>query len=119
MVGSDRTGYYESSGIFREIWASLNYENGPLGLPVGDILTNTQTGIVFQQYAGGFIVGNEKYGYHALYGKIGDIWTKQGWENGPLGLPVGDILTNTQTGIVFQQYAGGFIVGNEKYGYHA
>ncbi|MBR3176449.1 hypothetical protein IKF25_00545 [Candidatus Saccharibacteria bacterium] len=118
IVGNDKYGYYESRGRIRDVWAKQNCEHGTLGFPVGEIQENKGSGIIFQQYQGGFIVGNDRYGYYESRGKIREVWEKQGFEWGPLGFPVSEIRDNPKTGIIYQEYQGGFIVGNEKYGYY-
>ena len=117
IVGSESTGYFESSGKIREVWSKQNFESGALGFPTGDIYENKQTGIIFQQYQNGFIVGNDEYGYYESRGKIREVWSKQNYESGTLGFPISNISENKSTGIVFQQYQNGFIVGNDKLGY--
>ncbi|MBR3378523.1 hypothetical protein IKG50_04360, partial [Candidatus Saccharibacteria bacterium] len=89
-----------------DIWTKQGWENGPLGLPVGDILTNTQTGIVFQQYAGGFIVGNEKYGFYESRGKLRSYWAEHGYENGFMGFPMSNII-EADSNIIYQRYQTG------------
>ena len=117
IVGNDKYGYYESRGKIRERWQSLNFESGALGFPTSNILKNPYTGITFQYYTGGAIVGNDKYGYYESRGKIRERWKQLGFESSALGFPTSNIYKNPYTGIVFQNYAGGVIAGNDKYGY--
>ena len=117
IVGHELTGFYESSGKIRNVWAKSGYESGVLGFPTSPIYTNERTGIVFQSYEHGLIVGNEKLGYYESRGKTREVWGKTGYESGTLGFPTSPIYTNERTGIVFQYYENGAIVGNEKLGY--
>ena len=118
IVGNKETGYYESRGKIRETWGKLMYEYGKLGFPVSNIKTNKTTGISFQQYEGGYIVGNDKKGYFESRGKSRDTWLKLGYEAGKLGFPKTNIKNNKETGIYFQQYDGGYVVGNGNKGYY-
>ena len=118
IVGNNQYGYHESSGNIREVWRSFGFEGGKLGFPIGNIETNTNTGIYWQQFQNGYIVGNDKYGYYESTGNIREVWRSFGFEGGKLGFPIGNIETNTNTGIYWQQYQNGYIVGNDKYGYY-
>ena len=118
ILGSEKTGYYESMGGIRDKWAQLGFENGKLGFPIGSIYTNPTTGISWQEYENGFILGSEKNGYYESSGKIRDTWGTLGYESGKLGFPAGDIMENPTTGISWQEYENGFILGSEKTGYY-
>ena len=118
VVGNDQYGYYESRGKIRARWQSLGFEGGVLGFPTGNIQTNAKTGIYWQNYSGGVIVGNDKYGYWESRGKIRSRWQSLGFEGGALGFPTSNIQSNSKTGIYWQNYSGGVIVGNDKYGYY-
>ena len=118
VVGNDQYGYYESRGKIRARWQSLGFEGGVLGFPTGNIQTNAKTGIYWQNYTGGVIVGNDKYGYWESRGKIRSRWQSLGFEGGGLGFPTSNIQSNSKTGIYWQNYSGGVIVGNDKYGYY-
>ena len=118
VVGNDQYGYYESRGKIRARWQSLGFEGGVLGFPTGNIQTNAKTGIYWQNYTGGVIVGNDKYGYWESRGKIRSRWQSLGFEGGALGFPTSNIQSNSKTGIYWQNYSGGVIVGNDKYGYY-
>ncbi|MBR3322896.1 hypothetical protein IKG13_02465, partial [Candidatus Saccharibacteria bacterium] len=43
IVGSERTGYFESRGKIRDVWAEMKYEAGSLGFPLSDIQKNEST----------------------------------------------------------------------------
>ena len=117
IVGNDKYGYYESSGRIRQIWQNQNFESGALGFPISGIQTTTSTGMIYQHYSGGAIVGNDKHGYFESRGKIRELWQKFGFEFGVFGFPTSNIETNPKTGIYWQYFEGGAIVGNDKHGY--
>lgn len=118
IVGNDKYGYYESSGQIRRVWQNQRFEFGPLGFPTSSIQTTPSSGIIYQHYTGGAIVGNDKYGYYESRGKIREVWQKFGFEFGPLGFPTSNIETTSATGISYQYYSGGAIVGDDKHGYY-
>ena len=118
ILGNNKYGYYESSGAIRDVWHSFGFESGKLGFPIGDIKTNTKTGIIYQQYQNGYIVGKDELGYFESTGNIRNVWHSFGFENGKLGFPISNVKHNSKTGIYWQQYENGYIVGNGKYGYH-
>lgn len=118
IVGTDKTGYYESTGKIRDLWASRGFESGVFGFPISNIENNPETGVLWQYYIGGTIVGDDRTGYYESRGAIRDFWAKTGFEYGMLGKPISNIDTNTKTGIIFQEYERGFIVGTGKTGYY-
>ncbi len=117
IVGNDKYGYYESRGKIREVWQKQGFEFGNLGFPLTDIQSSS-SGIYYQEYQGGFIVGRDKTGYYISTGKIREVWQRLGFEFGNLGFPTSNIKENPNTGIYYQDYEHGCIVGNDKYGYY-
>ncbi|MBQ8991997.1 hypothetical protein IJ103_03415 [Candidatus Saccharibacteria bacterium] len=117
IVGNDKYGYYESSGKIRKVWQNQNFESGALGFPTSGIKTTKSTGMIYQYYTGGAIVGNDAHGYFESRGKIREVWQKFGFEFGALGFPTSNIETNKKTGIYWQYFEGGAIVGNDAHGY--
>ena len=117
IVGSDTKGWFISMGKSRRVWQDHNFEFGDLGWPTSDILTNTQTGISFQYYENGAIVGNDTKGWFVSMGKSREVWQRNGFESGVLGFPTSDFQENKWTGIKWQDYEGGKIVGNDEKGW--
>ena len=118
IVGTDKTGYYVSIGKIRERWESTGFEFGALGLPLSDVIVNPDNGTTYQQYQNGYIVGTDKTGYYVSIGKIRERWESTGFEFGALGLPLSDISSNVSTGISWQVYEYGLIVGSESTGFY-
>ena len=116
IIGSDKYGYYVSMGGIRNVWEKSGFESGILGFLKSDINT-TQSGISYQQYDHGFIIGSDRLGYYISMGAIRDVWEKSGFESGPLGFLKSNINT-TNSGISYQQYNNGFIIGNSTLGYY-
>jgi len=118
IIGDKNHGFYISMGPIRDKWVAQNYEFGMLGWPKSDIQTNKDSGIEYQEYEHGYIVGNKQHGYYYSMGKIRDKWASQWYESGPLGWPKSDIQTNKDSGIEYQEYEHGYIVGNKQHGYY-
>ena len=114
IVGNEVHGYHISMGPIRDVWVRNNWEFGPLGFPITDILTNTASGIRWQEFEHGFIVGNDAHGYHISMGPIRDAWVRNNWEFGPLGFPTSDIIE--EGGKKYQWYEGGKVLYTNERG---
>ena len=117
IVGNVMNGFYISKGETRKVWQQHHFESGVLGFPTSDIVVNTSTGFVYQNYQNGAVVGSDATGYYISFGKIRDVWQKQGFEYGELGLPVSTIIKEP-TGIFYQNYQGGVVVGQDTTGFY-
>ena len=117
IVGSEKTGYFESLGKIRTVWQKFGFEGGKFGFPTGSIASNSKTGILWQTYQNGLIVGNDTYGYYDSMGGIRSAWQRMGFESGKMGFPTAFIASNSRTGASWQQYQNGFIIGSDKTGY--
>lgn len=102
MVGNDSKGWYISIGKSRDAWARLGYESG-LGFPTSDIYENPATGMKWQGYEKGLIVGNDSKGWYESRGRIREKWQNSGFESGRYGFPKSDISGRCQ------RYEGGTI----------
>ncbi len=164
IVGSSKTGFYESRGIFRSIWQKYGFEGGMFGFPTSDIVEDKEAGITYQKYQGGaivvdqnnksfitktailekwlkdknlgaivdsfgkndvtgivwqafqngLIVGSSKTGFYESSGEIRKIWQKYGFESGKLGFPLSDIVEDKEKGLVYQKYQGGIILSSDN-----
>lgn len=85
------------NGALRDRWASLGWEFGTLGYPVGDGVCGLAGGGCFQPFERGNLYWSQASGAHFLSGPVGDRWGTTGWEYGSLGYPVSD-LTATPNG---------------------
>ena len=96
-------GYAEINKHYLE----LGGENGRLGKKNGNMQSNSYTGITWQEYEHGFILGSERTGFYESSGKIREAWAQSGYEMGVLGFPTDDVVT--KSGITSQRYEGGVI----------
>ncbi len=113
IVGNDQHGYYESRGKIRELWQKFGFEFGVFGFPKSNIETNPKTGIYWQYFDGGAIVGNDKHGYYESRGKIRDAWAAQNFEFGKLGFPTSNIY-DAGTNRKAQSFENGIIYLDTK-----
>ncbi len=118
IVGSSKTGYYESmNGPIREVWAKNGYQNGVLGMPLENIMHDSKTGMYWQQFQNGYIVGSDATGYYkSMNGPIRDVWAKNGYQNGVLGMPTSEIIRNSSAKTQTQVFQNGQIVYSEETG---
>ena len=78
-------------------------------------MSNPSTGIEWQEYEHGLIVGNKAHGYYVSMGEIRSVWAKHDWEFGPLGFPKSDIITDNKD-LQYQRYEGGTIYYSDRQG---
>ncbi|MFT8638056.1 MAG: hypothetical protein ABF811_08935 [Pseudoclavibacter sp.] len=72
-------------------YATLRYEQGPLGFPQADELSGLKNGGYSQLFLNGTqIHWSPASGAHVTLGGIQAYWARNGWENGWLGYPTGD-----------------------------
>ena len=115
IAGNDKNGYsYVNKGIFDK-WAELGFYDSGLGKPITNLMSNKNSGIEWQEFEHGFIVGNKAHGYFISMGPTREVWVKQKWEFGPLGFPQSDIIMGAD-GIQKQTYEGGTIFYSKKSG---
>ncbi|MDO4967839.1 MAG: hypothetical protein Q4E70_03740 [Candidatus Saccharibacteria bacterium] len=117
VVGNDSHGWHVSMGKSRSVWASFNFESGILGWPTSELQENSKTGMRWQNYTGGKIVGNDEKGWFISVGKSAEVWEKHDYESGELGFPTSNLYRNSSTGMEWQNYENGVIVGNDSHGW--
>ncbi|MBR3179980.1 hypothetical protein IKF57_00400, partial [Candidatus Saccharibacteria bacterium] len=95
-----------------EVYKKYNGKDGILGAQKTALMFNPGSGIKWIEYQNGSIVGSERTGFYVSMGPIREVWVNQQWEFGPLGFPITDILTNPSSGIEWQEFEHGFVVGS-------
>lgn len=70
-------------------WQALGGPGGPLGDAVSDEADAAHGGR-FNNFQYGFIYWIPRYGAHAVYGLIGEMWNSMGRERGTCGYPTTD-----------------------------
>lgn len=100
---SARTGAHEVHGEIAARWRSAGAEASFLGLPISDEVRLEGTGAATAGYAhfeGGSIYWSARHGAAIVHGMVRDIWALLGWERSMLGLPVGDVRYDRETGVL-------------------
>ncbi|SDO35396.1 Metallo-peptidase family M12B Reprolysin-like, partial [Klenkia soli] len=94
-------------------------ETGVLGYPVSDYACGMALGGCGQAFQGGRVYSTWSTGTHAVYGAFQDVWTAQGYENGPLGYPTTDVICGMRGGGCGQVFQGGRIYSSPSTGTYA
>lgn len=107
------TGAHAVPNAILETYASLGYEAGALGYPVGDhtVLTGPDGNAWgdVQGFEGGAVY--RRYGQpgFAVWGQIRERWNRSGFETGPFGWPVSNEIPQGD-GSVRQEFEHGVII---------
>ena len=117
VVGTEEKGYFIMNKEVFEAWTRGDNET-LMGKPIANINENRSTGIKWQNFENGCIVGNNTKGWYPSSGKIREVWQKSGFESGSLGFPKSDIKGNEKIGAKSQEYQNGVILGNDEKGYY-
>ena len=118
VVGNDSKGWFLSMGNSRKVWQRNGFEGGVLGFPTSDFNKNNSTGMEWQVYEHGYILGNDKKGWYISYGGARSVWARKGYEMGVLGWPKSDVSCNKKTGMCWQEFEKGYALGNDKKGWY-
>ncbi|HZW40879.1 MAG TPA: hypothetical protein VFE99_01155 [Agromyces sp.] len=100
---SARTAAHEVHGEIAARWRSAGAEASFLGLPISDEVRLEGTGAAtagFAHFEGGSIYWSARHGAAIVHGMVRDIWALLGWERSTLGLPVGDVRYDRETGVL-------------------
>ncbi|WP_341272921.1 hypothetical protein [Blastococcus saxobsidens] len=99
------TGYIVSGNI-RNRWAAGGWENGQLGMPMGNAFCGLRDGACGQHFHGGSVYAT-RAGTFAVLGSVKTAWGEQGWEHGVLGFPTSDGFCGLRDGGCGQHFQGG------------
>ncbi|AVZ38343.1 hypothetical protein CT688_01405 [Dietzia sp. JS16-p6b] len=79
--------------------------------PLGQVLSGIQRfgNVSLVKHEHGALYSSPETGTHPVWGVIGDAWASQGFEHGPLGLPVSS-EAGRDDGTVAQRFEGGTLV---------
>ena len=106
LVTSDDKNYFIMSKEMFSAWTRGNNET-LMGKPTDNASGNGRTGMQWQGFENGFIMGNNSKGWYPSTGKTREVWGKSGWENGKYGFIKSDIIDGCQL------YYGGKICEEE------
>ncbi|AWH91108.1 hypothetical protein A6035_01785 [Dietzia lutea] len=82
-----------------------------LGAQLGKALSGVQRfgNVSLVKHENGALYSSPETGTHPVWGVIGDAWAAQGFEHGPLGLPV-SAEAEREDGMIAQRFVGGTLV---------
>lgn len=107
VTWSASTGAQFTNGAIGAAWVASGREAGALGypsLPMGCGLPGDGCG---QQFQGGSVYWTAATGAHAVTGPIWGLWTRLGWERGPLRYATGALTCGLADGGCRQAFQGG------------
>lgn len=118
IIWSPDTGAYAVQGRIAADYGTLNWERGPLGLPISDEFDGARPGTRISRFQYGIIVYSRETDAHAVYGSIYDTYGAYAWENGVLGIPTTDEF-GAGRGSRVQNFTGGQILWSPGTGAYA
>jgi uncharacterized protein with LGFP repeats len=104
---SPATGARFTSGAIGAAWTAGGQEAGPLGYPSTPMGCGMVSSGCGQQFQGGSVYWTATAGAHAVTGPIWGLWTRTGWERGPLRYASGDMQCGLAAGGCRQAFQGG------------
>jgi hypothetical protein len=117
IIGSEKTGFWESMGRIRDRWGQLGFQNSSIGLPTGR-LVKTSKAAYWQRYENGYIVsapGDNSKAWESK-GALRSHWAELGFQNGYAGWPTGPEVFDSSTLTWSQKYQKGTIFYREGLG---
>ncbi|MEZ2190540.1 N-acetylmuramoyl-L-alanine amidase [Corynebacterium sp. CCM 9204] len=111
---------FSSDPKVKRTWDRVSAVAGPvLGSPRGGTQVATPVGarnsrIEVTPFDGGLIVSSPESGTHAIWGAIGDAWAAQGFDAGPLGMPVNEEFRDGN--LIRTDFQGGWITFDPETG---
>ena len=95
---SPATGTHATSGAVMAAWLARGGPASAVGYPGGDMFCGLTGGGCAQFFQSGGIWWSPASGAHLLSGAIGNLWSAQGFEQGPLGYPTTDATCGVTIG---------------------
>lgn len=81
----------------RDLWGARGWERGRLNEPASQRFCGLRDGGCGQHFWLGSVYTSRAGTFAVLSGVIRDRWAAQGWENGPLGYPIGEEFVGLST----------------------
>ncbi|MGX9900951.1 LGFP repeat-containing protein [Arthrobacter sp. SA17] len=121
LVWSAKSGAYGvwTPGGIGTLYTSIGAENGKLGYPTSKEVCGLKANGCYQNYQGGAIVWSPGTGARISEGPMRKNWASRGYENGPLGYPVADVVCGLAGNGCLQEYQGGTIYWSPVVGAHS
>jgi uncharacterized protein with LGFP repeats len=107
------------TGDIAAAWTAIGAQGGGLGYPTSGLVCGLKDGGCGQVFQNGRIFTSPGTGTHAVSGPVQAAWIDQGWENGPLGYPTGDLTCGLTGGGCKQTFQGGTLYSHPSAGTRA
>ncbi|NEK87252.1 hypothetical protein GCU60_16035, partial [Blastococcus saxobsidens] len=114
IYSSQATGARVLSGVVRDRWAAQGWETGSLGYPTTDV--TAISGGAFAHFQGGSVYWSQATGARMLPVAVRDRWAAWGWEGGPLGYPVAELVATPGGKGQMAQFERGWIYWSQATG---
>ncbi len=111
QITSAGTSAWITTDAIRQRWITTGGPTGPLGTPTMDVNCTIKDGGCYQHYSNGSVYWSSGTAAHAVLKPIRNAWEAKNWENGYLGYPTGEQQCDTGTGVCWQEFQGGQIMG--------
>ena len=109
IIGSVKTGFWESEGPLRSRWQQLGLQSGVMGYPIAGVVTTSDKKTKWQEYENGYLYWSEGNGAWESKGGIRSEWAKMGYGAGRAGDPTGAELYDSTNKTWSQSYENGTI----------
>ncbi|WP_326498083.1 GH25 family lysozyme [Arthrobacter sp. FX8] len=99
------------TGPIRGVWQASGFENGILGYPTSAVVCGLKNGGCFQDFQNGAIIWTSGTGAQiSVRGPIRTAWANSGFENGPMGYPLGGQVCGLSAQGCYQNFQSGAIL---------
>lgn len=116
ITSTPSAGTWETHGPMRTRWATLKYEKGALGFPVGPPTCGIKDGGCYQDFQKGAITWSPAAGAWETHGAMRGRWQELSFERGVLGYPTGAPTCGIKDGGCYQNFQGGAITSQSSAG---
>lgn len=116
IIWSPATGAQPTWGPTRARWAALNFVDGPMRYPTGDVTCGLPQGGCYQDYQGGAIIWSPATGAQPTWGATRARWATLNFVNGPMGYPTSAETCGLPQGGCYQDYQAGAIIWSPRTG---
>ena len=115
IIYTPQTKAWESKGSIRAHWASIGYQNGAAGLPIGPEVYDAANNSWSQRYQSGTIMGSDGAGFWLVINNIDKRWQELKTVLNEVGLPKSN--ATSVDGVTWQEFKNGFLIGNTSFGF--
>ena len=115
MIARGPSGVFAVTNAYTTTWGNYGREFGPLGFPASARSCADMQDACRQEFAGGWLVSNDRIGVRLVATDVRTVWGYWGREYGPLGLPLTDAQCSSSR-FCIQVFEGGWVVSHDDIG---